>query len=324
MSLRTGLLGVQHGDRLPKRRRHRAGARLHLVERSDLHRMRMGTRPAAPPVGDGRFGPIPALASGPSPQRHRLGGRLGYFLRQADAKGLAHLHDVGLLPLFQACQEVRDIAIPAVRCHRPMGDLRRTRLVHQGQGQRRLGGEGQLPGHARLGPPGRIRSPGRRQVEPRAERPVRPRIRVVRRHHHLTVGDLAQFAAILSPHPDGVTALLVQPRVIHADHPCLALAPPARDHQLNPLCLQCCRIPRAINQKSLQLLQRRLRQHLGHPVHVLPRQLRHQPQQVLHTVVHTPLARKHRPELPYKAFQGTTLYLPNHQLHHTTPHIEGT
>jgi hypothetical protein len=110
-------------------------------------------------------------------------------------------------------------------------------------------------------------------------------------------------------------ALFGQARVVQAQHAVLLIAPALRDQQSHTLCIQGRGIPGTIHQKLLQLLQRRLRQHLGHALHVLAWQLRHQSQQVLHAVMHAPLAGKHGPKLFHKPLQRGTLYLSNHQLH---------
>ena len=154
-----------------------------------------------------------------------------------------------------------------------------------------------------------------RQVQPGADRPVAPRVGVVRRDHRLAVRQLAQLAAVLALDPDRVLPLLRQLGVVEAQHPRLRVGPARADHQAQPPPVQRRRVPRAVHQELLQLLQGRPGQHLRHPLGVLARQVRDQPQQVVRAVPHAALARKDRPKLLDEPFQLLAIDFADDQLH---------
>jgi len=106
---------------------------------------------------------------------------------------------------------------------------------------------------------------------------VRLRIGVMRRHDHLAGSDLAAFPAVLPLDPHRLRALLGQAGVIQAEHTLPRIARSARHHEGEAARIEDGRVPRAIGHELLQLLQRRVGQHLGHALDVLARQLRRQP-----------------------------------------------
>jgi len=141
----------------------------------------------------------------------------------------------------------------------------------------------------------------------------------MRRHDHLTVSDLAEFPAVLPLDPHRLLALLGQTGVIQAEHTLLCVTCSARHHEGDAARIEGGRVPRAIGHELLQLLQRRVGQHLGHALDVLARQLRRQPQQILHAVMDTAATGKYRRELRDEALQLRALNRAYGQLHRSPP-----
>ena len=120
--------------------------------------------------------------------------------------------------------------------------------------------------------PRRRCQPRRRQVEGRAEQ-IRARFGPKgHRHGDLTVGDLAQRAAVLARDPDRMHALLRKARPVD-DQPPLALG----DHGPQPT-PDARRVPRRVGDEVLErLIRPRIRHAREHRLHRLPRAVAEQP-----------------------------------------------
>ena len=300
------LLRIEDGDGRPLLVGYTSSQGVRRVQRRYLDRMRTGARTT-------ETGWV----------RDRAGRRLDDLIRQPDAERLGDLDHVRLLPLLQSGQEGRIVAIARVRRHHPMRYCGGAGTINQVKGERRLGRERHRVGHPRRLPPLRVSSPFLGQVQPSADRPVAARVGVVRRHHRLAVRHLAQLPAVLALDPHRVLPLLRQLGVVDAQHPDLRVRVALSDHQLQPTRLQLVGFPRAVDQELLQLLRRRPRHHLGHPLPVLPRQFRDQPQQVVTAVADATRTREDPPKLLDEPLQRPALHLANDDLHRPAPYRTG-
>src|SRR6185503_11100997 len=161
------------------------------------------------------------------------------------------------------------------------------------------------------------------QVQPGPDRPVAAWVGVVRRHHRLAVRDLAHLPAVLALDPHRALPLFRQFGIVDTQHPGPRVRVALGDHQVQPTPLQFVGFPGAVDQELLQLLRRCLWHHLGHPLPVLPRQLRDQPQQVVTAVADATRTREDPPKPLNEPLQRPALHLAYDDLHGPAPYRTG-
>lgn len=131
-----------------------------------------------------------------------------YLVWQAHPEGTAHAHDVGDLPVVEALQEGRVVAIASVGDHCGKRDAPCPRLIHQGKRQLRLCLKRDVRRDPDLGAAGAINGPGLGQREASGQGPMyggaagRLIRHVVRADDDLAMGDLPQGPRILAGDAD--------------------------------------------------------------------------------------------------------------------------
>lgn len=119
---------------------------------------------------------------------------------------------------FEAAAKGRRRPIIGVRHRRSELKARLQDAPHMRQGDAPLLAKPDRVRNPGLRPPGRIGTPLRWQVQLETEGPRQLVAEQHRRDRDLAIGDLAEGAAVLTFHPDGVFALLGETRVVDREH----------------------------------------------------------------------------------------------------------
>src|SRR5215470_5395110 len=207
---------------------------------------------------------------------------------QAHPKGAADAHDVGDLPVVETCQEGRVIAVARVGADAGKRDAPGPRLIHQGQGELRLGLKRYVRRDADLRAADAIRGPGLGEREARGQGPMdggaagRLIRNIVRADDDLAIGDLAQRSGILAGDANGTAPLFGQAGIVQQQE---AMRWTLRHQGRHALLIESLGLPGRIGQQMLQAFGRGARHRGGDGVAVLPLQVREQTREVaLHTL----------------------------------------
>src|SRR5271165_1807527 len=151
-------------------------------------------------------------------------------------------------------------------------------LVEQGQGDLRLGLEGDLLGHMGLGTSAQVFGPVPGQVQPSRDRPAHGTFGIVAVDGDLAVAFLAQGAGVLPGDAHGALALLGEARVIE-DQDAVSLAGQS-EHLLDTLAVELVLVPSRGGKQALELLFGGAGYARSDGIAVLVGQLGQQPSQV--------------------------------------------
>src|SRR5271165_4887706 len=243
-----------------------------------------------PPAADGdEPAAQPTLAS--FPPRHRaprpqgLGADQGVsplfdpaVTARRDSEVGADGHHRALAALLQAVQEVGIVAGVRIGGHAGPAHTPGLGLVEQGQGDLRLGLEGDLLGHMGLGTSGQVFGPVPGQVQPSRDRPAHGTFGIVAVDGDLAVAFLAQGAGVLPGDAHGALALLGEARVIE-DQDAVSLAGQS-EHLLDTLAVELVLVPSRGGKQALELLFGGAGYARSDGIAVLVGQLGQQPSQV--------------------------------------------
>src|SRR6201996_9641087 len=144
------------------------------------------------------------------PERRRQGGLPG----SPDAGSRAQTQHIRQAQLRDTDPELGLVTIAGIAQHDPLWHARGLRLTDLVQGDRRLGREGDLLRHARLGPADRVGGPGLGQIELIGNGQAGLVIGYREADRHLAVVPLAQHAAVLPGNADRMRAVLGEAGVI--------------------------------------------------------------------------------------------------------------
>ncbi len=186
-------------------------------------------------------------------------------------------HDVAFVPILQARQEMRVVAIVCIGDDTAVRYTPGPRLVQQCQGNLRLRLERYVSGDASAPQAlGGLR-PVLWQVQADRHRPARVRIALAACHRHLAVAHLAQGPRILPGHAYRGLALLGKARIVEDQHPLTNGR--LGNHLFHPLAVEVLLVPLHVGEKLLQTLLTGTGDSLGYGVAVLVGQLGQQPGQ---------------------------------------------
>ena len=156
---------------------------------------------------------------GGRPRRAGASGTTSRGPAHKDAQMRRNTHRIGHIQPVQRCAKHRDVAIGGIGEHGGDRQSCCPRAPHQRQRQAPLFLEADRRRRVDALAAGAIARPLLRQVQRRTQDPGAPFGPQQGRRGHLAIGDLAQGAAILPRHANGVRALFREARVVDHEHP---------------------------------------------------------------------------------------------------------